>query len=443
MMVDIFESLISNMSGDITNLITKDLIMLMKENNNKITNLNNDLNNIKNNMIDLNKDVLNNITIKLFDIKKEYMDDLNKLIENKDNKNLLNIIDRIEKENIKLINEIVPKTNNQYYMHYENLIKCFKSEINNINQTEIFETKYNNLLKNIELSLINHITGLEDRTTVKLNEINNHNLNQSSNQLKINEELMKYLDKYKNSSYKGQISENHIENILNNIYKNAEIKRTSDESKSGDFIMYREDKPTILFEIKNYNKNVNNEEVNKFIRDINNKNICGIMLSINTGICNKYNYQIDIENNNICLYIHDMNYDNDKLKIGVDIIDNLYKKINIKENNKNIYIDENTLNLINKEYQLFISKRELVINNIKDTTKHMIQYIDELEFPNLNKYLLSKFEYKNTSNLECDICKNFIGKNLKSLAVHKRKCKKNNIIEEQLNISDENNSTDN
>jgi hypothetical protein len=68
----------------------------------------------------------------------------------------------------------------------------------------------------------------------------------------------------------------------------------------------------------------------------------------------------------------------------------------------------------------------------------MIQYIDELEFPNLNKYLLSKFEYKNTSNLECDICKN-----LKSLAVHKRKCKKNNIIEEQLDISDENNSTDN
>ena len=41
------------------------------------------------------------------------------------------------------------------------------------------------------------------------------------------------------------------------------------------------------------------------------------MFLIYTGIYN---------NNNICLYIQDMNYDNDKLKVGIDIIDNLYQK---------------------------------------------------------------------------------------------------------------------
>jgi hypothetical protein len=35
-------------------------------------------------------------------------------------------------------------------------------------------------------------------------------------------------------------------------------------------------------------------------------------------------------NNNICLYIHDLNYDLDKIKLGVDIIDNLYSKTKTK-----------------------------------------------------------------------------------------------------------------
>ena len=187
---------------------------------------------------------------------------------------------------------------------------------------------------------------------------------------------------------------------------------------------------SLLFEIKNYNRNIPtsaSREVDKFIRDVSERNICGIMMSISTGICNKYNYQIDIINNNICLYIHDMNYDPDKIKLGVDIIDNLHSKLKLKNTN-DITIDENTLELINKEYQIFIQKRETAINHIKDSSKKTIQYIEEIELSNLNQLLLSQYSFNNTSGLECDICRKFVGSNLKSLAGHKKKCKGFSIL---------------
>ena len=52
-----------------------------------------------------------------------------------------------------------------------------------------------------------------------------------------------------------------------------------------------------------------------------------------------------------------------------------------------------------------------------------------MEIKSLNDYLSSKYCFKNTNNLRCEICKNFVGTNNKSLAVHLRKCK-NKIIED-------------
>ena len=175
--------------------------------------------------------------------------------------------------------------------------------------------------------------------------------------------------------------------------------------------------PTILFEIKNYNGNVPSHEVTKFVRDINDKKLCGIMISISSGICNKLNYEINItEENNICLYIHDMNYDPDKLKLGVDIIDNLYTKLKLNIKNPNEYkISSETLEQINKEYNTFIEKRTLAINNFKELSKKTLQYIEELELMNLNKLLSSNSSFNNTSTLKCPYCE-FIGTNVKSLA---------------------------
>ena len=205
----------------------------------------------------------------------------------------------------------------------------------------------------------------------------------------------------------------------------------------------------ILFEVKDYNVNVPIHEIDKFIRDVNENNISGVMLSISSGIANKNNFQIDItKNNNICIYIHNMNYDIEKIRLAVDIIDNLSNKLKINKNNMTISTE--TIEQINNEYQTFILKRDMAINQIKESTKKTIQYIEEMELKSLNNYLSSKFSFKNSSTLKCELCNNFIGTNLKSLAVHKRKCKgmKSDTINDESvkqsseEIPEENNSED-
>jgi hypothetical protein len=426
MMVDLFEDILKNISGNITHNLSKELLNVLKDQGDQMNTLKTDLNTIKINMYEMNQEISNKLIIKMFDIKRDYMEEMKLLIDKQDNDKISKLTEIIEKENKKVITEIVSNPNDSYYNNYDNLMKIFKNDIKNTNDIELIEKKYNDLLKNIETSLFNYICKSEERIQNNLLEIKTDTINNAKNQDIINKELLIYLDKYKNSSFKGQLTENHIESILNTIYKSSEIKRTSSVYNSGDFIMYRENMPTILFEIKNYNRNIPKDEVIKFHYDCDNKNISGIMLSISTGICNKHNYQIDItEKNNICLYIHDVNYEIDKIKLGVDIIDNLYSKLNINNKNpeNNIQITKEILELINKEYNTFIDKRNTTITHIKESTKKTIQYIEEMELKNLNDLLATKFEFKNTSNLKCSFCNKFIGTNNKSLAVHQRKCK--------------------
>ena len=351
------------------------------------------------------------------------------LIDKHESDNILRLVDRLDKESEKVISALIPKSNSLYYNEYDILMRKFKDELCNINKSEKLDNKYLELINNIEKTIITYISHSETRLHNEISDLRNNSLENSTIQNKVNEELLIYLNKTKNSSLKGQIAENQIDEILNKLYPYSEISRTSEESKSGDFIMSRVDGLPILFEIKDYNRNIPTDEVLKFQRDVREHDINGIFISISTGISKKRNFEIEIsEKNNIMLYIHNMNYDSDKIKLGVDIIDNLYSRL--KLNNKDdVKISSTLLNEINKEYNIFITKRKQTIEHIKDSTRKTIQYIEELELKSLNEYLFSKFSFKNNNNLRCEICKIFVGTNNKSLSTHLRKCK-NKIIDD-------------
>ena len=86
-------------------------------------------------------------------------------------------------------------------------------------------------------------------------------------------------------------------NILNTLYPSAQdIEYVGDKKETGDIMLVRENKPTILVENKNWEKIVSKEEVKKFIHDVETQNCCGIFLSQNTGIANKRNFEITINN---------------------------------------------------------------------------------------------------------------------------------------------------
>jgi hypothetical protein len=449
--------------------------------NNEINKLTNqtiitDIQTIKDILNKLNGDIVTNITTKIYEMKQMYIDDLKLISINNNNDSYIKITDKIEKTNniiiekvCNVINDIIPKSQNNYYTQYENMISNFKLEISkdvenirsNILQNKnditveqistMLEMKYNNLLLNIQQSILSYISTSETRMTANIDKIIDSTTVNNSTQNKIYTDLDIFLNKHKVSSSKGLLGENLLQNVLTKRFPSAEVINTSGMYRCADFIIKRETKKDILIENKDYNQNVNKDELNKFYRDIEEQKINGLFISNNSGIATKKNFQIDINDGNIIVYIHNAEYCPDKISTAIDIIDNLTDRLaEINHSNNSCNISNELLSIINEQYQNFINKRESTINHIRESTKKTILYITDMELSQLNIILSSKFASTKQNNLQCPICKLFTGNNIKSLSVHKRTCKKkyikpdsdNENSSEEIKLEDDNIKSD-
>ena len=107
------------------------------------------------------------------------------------------------------------------------------------------------------------ISSSEDRINREICNIKNNLMSGS-----LLNELSDFFSKFKNSSYKGQLGENQLETILNNLFPSSEIFNNTSIRASCDFRINRYDYPSLLVETKQYDRNVTLDEVKKFIRDI-------------------------------------------------------------------------------------------------------------------------------------------------------------------------------
>jgi hypothetical protein len=415
---------------------------LSSENNSSM--LNNILSLLNNNASDTKNiiSLINNnnefIKIKMYEMKENYITEIRELLKNKDTENLLNINTLIDKTNSQLIDKInlllsekvSLKNNNELNL----LIMKMRDELQNDKLSidkisEIMDTKYNKILMIVNDNLVN----TENRLSTNINLIKESSTKTELIQTQICDELLKYTNKNKVSSLKGLENENILFDLLTNELPSAEIINTCNKTGMGDFIIKRKDKQPILIETKNYNTNVKKEEVDKFIRDITNNNINGIFISQNTGIVGKDNFQIDIHNKNILIYIHSFNYDPTKIQLAISTIDNLNEKL-INIDTKNINIPNDLLLEINNEYQKHLLLKENMINNLKDYCKKTLDNFNDLELSSLDNFISKYYANNKKNNLICEICKKYETDNLKSMARHKQSCKnkKNEKVIESL-----------
>lgn len=243
-----------------------------------------------------------------------------------------------------------------------------------------------------------------------------------------NDSLNMLLKRFENSSKKGKISENLLSNVLSDAFPLAEIQDVGKTKETGDIIMLRKNKAKILIENKDWTRPIVNAEVQKFIRDVEIQKCHGLFLSQNVGICSKDNYEIDIlEGNLVTVYIHNVNYDEEKIRVGVDIIDNIseiLKEIDILEINKSTEyaISKELTQFINVEYQNYLSHKDKTIRMAKDFVANLIKHEEEFNFSSLEKFLESKCNIQNNKNV-CKYC-GYIGKKAQSLSAHMRGCTK-------------------
>jgi len=452
--IDILKNLSSNLSNTINSTINSKILSIVSDIDKNISSIKTD--------IIINFNTLNE---KLNQTKKEYIEDLRLQLTNNvlsNNEKISSLIDKntdaILTKTTAIINEIIPKSQDKNYTQIENCIKSFCSLIEqdtkklletknkDENSTKIIidniENNFSKMASNIQNPLFSLIQSSEERTSTGIQKVKDEFTQQQITQEKLSNELNDFLNKYKNnSSLKGAVSENELYFMLQSIMPTDEIVRVSADTASCDFKVNRKnkDKPTILFENKDYNCNVSTDEVNKFKRDVQLQKKHAVFISQKTPITFKENFQIDIINGLIHVYIPNANYDTDKLKIAIDIIDNLSSKMDIINNtniDENYSIDKKDIDELADEYRNFAMRKLSMQETIKTLTKQLSEQLECIQLPNI-KNILIKFGIIENENLKCPDC-NYNAKNKASLSAHARNCKYNlkNKIECEIIIND-------
>jgi hypothetical protein len=439
--IDFYEKIVNHATKETDN-ISVQILQFMKSQNDSMVAMNASIET----MAKQGDEAANSVLIQIANLKRDYTEDMRQIVASGSlhtNEKIGTLIDKsnanlIDKTTL-LLNEALPKNNTQIQEMMAQIKKQMMEETQKMCHTsngtgaihdfvDAFDVKYATMMQ----PMFAFVSASENRITTNIDVLKDTSASSLSSQTKLHEEMTEFLGKYKSSTHKGKCGEQQLFSVLNPLFPTAEIEDTHSTKAAGDFIMRRADRPTILFENKEYNYNIPRDEVQKFIRDAETQNMSGIFISQHSGITFKSNFQIDIHRGHVLIYIQQCEYSQDKIKLAVDIIDNLAVKIeefNTGDNDNSI--TKEVLDGINDDYQNFIAQREAMIITLKDFGKRMGAQIEQLQLPTLDKHLSQKYSSTRTKGMICDLCGEFSAKNKQSLAAHKRGCKKEPTVEAQ------------
>lgn len=413
--ISMFEKIKNNASGTIDNSLLNDILnkiqqtsvnteMTMNhiENMKEVHKLSNDKysSEIGNIQIIL-KQVVDNITHHNVNLKADLSNSFSTILKD-------NVNNGVSDEVIKSLNGTLESQLNTYL----DKTKLFYME----NLPNIISTNNEPIVKTLNAS--------EERIQNCISEIKEKSTITNENTIELKQSLNDHILNTKTSSKKGDLSENKLLPILNNIFPTDEVihNGSGKHSHCCDYSIIRNNKKNILIENKDYNVNIGPDNIRKFIDDIERNNSHGIFLSQHSGITGKSNYKIDIHKNNVLVYIHDVNYDASKIKAAVEMIDRLSDRlceIDMDENS----ISKDDLDTINTEFSNFVEAKEDMIKMVSEFQKRIIQSIKQINLSCLEKYLNNKFAHMKTFNFICEYC-NKGWDTRRALAAHKKGCMK-------------------
>ena len=256
------------------------------------------------------------------------------------------------------------------------------------------------------------------------------NGNRHQFQEKLTNELSIFLNKYKHTStiYETPSLKQNMElyHILQRVVGSDELIPISNDVA----IVNRLDstKPSILFVNKDSVQVATTEEVRKFERDVQTQKKHGIFISQKTFVTFKTDFQIDIINGFIHLYISEANYDTTKLRTAIDIVDSLSSKLEAIANasgttEKTYPINKEDLDELAEDYRIFGLQKSSIIDMVKQMNKQLIDRLEEFQLPKIKKLLIKLGNIESDTEFKCIHCNIGGWKNKASLAAHARSCK--------------------
>jgi len=402
---------------------------------------------IKQQVISLN----DNFSIKLQEHNKSFLETTKLVIgvassENTDK--ITQLLNRNTDSFIERLNSTIPKSQeetnkklqdslSEFQRTINDDIKVFLSTNNSESSLKDFISSLDAKISTMQQPIYTFISSNQEQLNVKLNTLRDDTMSNKSANDKVMSELNDFLSKYKTSSqFKGQCSENMLGNILTKMYPTGDVINTTALKASGDFLLKRNGKQTILLENKNYEANVNLDEIKKFLRDVNEQKTHGIMISQYSGIVSKPNGFIEINDGKVIIYLHNVDYSQDKIKMAIDVIDILSERLEEISNVEEIdgyVIKKDVLDKINEQFQLFINQKELVLTTLRESNKKLLTQVEDMKLPDLSLYLNDKYASIQNQQFSCEIC-NLPFQNKRSLAAHKKVHKVGKVVDEELTI---------
>ena len=400
--------------------------------NHSLQNILSEIKSIKSDISNHQKDSSQSFSQHFSDFKREYINDLRLNLTS-------NVSDKIEpliKEQLQILfqktESLIPKQNLELQHKFQDSLKVINIDTEKFLKSSITESSLQSFISQIDQKLTSslfnaqqqisqNISNQEQRLDQKISDISEKTNSQNSLSQSLNSQVGDLLKKLENSSAKGKMSENILVNILHSLYPAGQIDHVGQTKETGDIILSRKDKPKILIENKDWGKNVVQEEVKKFLHDIETQNCCGVFLSQNFGIANKENFEINIHDGNVLIYVHEANNEPEKIKLAIDIIDHFKSRLNDFKKDTNVdSIPKDVLDSINTEYQAFIASKLSLIKLIKDFNQKILKQLDDTKIPSLEQYLSTRYA-TSTSKYVCEYC-GFVAKNAAAKSAHLRGC---------------------
>jgi hypothetical protein len=394
--------------------------------------------------------------VKLADFKRDYIEDVKLIMSSNVSDKIAPLIREqnamlVDKTNL-LLNDVLPKSNDQLSKQMGGIIRDIQktimddthkyfsgSTISPQGLQDFISTLDAKLSASLQLSqaqtesrIDSSIREMRASSDANLGVIKELSCASQQVATALNSSVCEVLKKMENSSAKGKMSENMLFNTLVALYPCAQIDSVGTTKETGDIIISRKDRPRILVENKNWDKNVVQEEVKKFLHDVEQQNCCGLFLAQNYGIANKEDFEINIHNGNVLVYVHQAKNDPDKIKVAISIIDHLKSRLDEMSSDKlNSDVDticKERLDNINQEYQAFVAQKLAIMKHVRDFQTKLCKMIDDVRLPSLEEHLSTRYATSN-SKYTCQFCEAFQAKNQQALSAHHRGCAKKKLID--------------
>lgn len=402
----------------------------------KLSFLDKKLDGINKSLQDDKKDLSTSFLIQFSEYRNKYIDDMNRILSSNQTQHLSPFLREMNEQLLNktqlILNELLPKNQEGILQHFQ---QSLSKETQKLTDSTLNKESLNTFMANIQHILQSQDKRIEsrflesDRRLTELKELNSANQHA---QIDVQNNVSEILKKFEKSTTKGNVSENILYNILLSLFPCAEIEYVGNEQKeSGDIMLTRKDKPKILIENKDHDsKNIPKHDIDKFIRDCEIQNCSGIMLAQNRGIANKENFELQIHKTNVLLYVHEVKFDQDKIKMAVEIVEHFKQQLDLlnkKENNA--VIENDVLELINKEYLAYVNQKSSMSKLLKDYNERMSSCLADLKLPTLDTYLSKHFAKSFIQNDNvCKYCEKVV---VKSMKQHYRYCASKKEFEQQ------------